>query len=434
MYSVKKTKLGQYQRGVSIIGVGCTRWMRILDDPETEGLTENELFGYAALEAMKDAGVTGKDVQYYFHGGAMPITTSDYLTANVQVGDWFGMRGSGSMAHSEACCTGYMALDIAVSAVASGKYDMVLTGAVDMGDTLYIQDKPAHMRRRQSVADFMPTVKRCWDRAYGRDIGGGMYTGFDDFCSEYLQRYDVSEDELDEAINCAAIANRYNASHNPLALHQTTWEEVAAEEGFDSADEYLKSFYNPKMSEFLRASGAEERCEGAAAVIVCPTELAYKYTDHPIEVLGTGNSVLNCIHPHWERMATEEATRQVYELTGVKPEDIDILYVNDFYINSQLLAAEVTGYLPEGEGWKYLKAGKTKFDGEKPINPGGGRTGFGHAHGASGMADVVDACRQLRGEAGDHQVKNDPKYAFLRGFGGGQNCAATILKKMEKEG
>lgn len=66
-------KLGKYQRSVSIIGVGCTPWMRILDDPETEGLTENELFGYAALEAMKDAGVEGKDIQFYYHGQAMPI-------------------------------------------------------------------------------------------------------------------------------------------------------------------------------------------------------------------------------------------------------------------------------------------------------------------------------------------------------------------------
>ncbi len=127
--------LGKYGRSVSIIGVGCTPFMYTVDHPETNGLTEGEMFGYAALKAMEDAGVNPQDVDFYFHGEASPLNGSNYLTPNVQIANWFGMKGKGSIHHSEACCTGYLAIEQAANAVASGKYDCVLTGAVEFGDS-----------------------------------------------------------------------------------------------------------------------------------------------------------------------------------------------------------------------------------------------------------------------------------------------------------
>ena len=59
---MNQTHPGKYNGSVSIIGVGCTPFMYTVDDPETNGLTEGELFGYAALKAMEDAGVTARDV------------------------------------------------------------------------------------------------------------------------------------------------------------------------------------------------------------------------------------------------------------------------------------------------------------------------------------------------------------------------------------
>ena len=68
MYPFNRTDPKKFGRSVSIIGVGCTPFMETLNDPDTEGLTEGELFGHAAIMAMKDAGVTPKDVEFYFHG------------------------------------------------------------------------------------------------------------------------------------------------------------------------------------------------------------------------------------------------------------------------------------------------------------------------------------------------------------------------------
>jgi acetyl-CoA C-acetyltransferase len=72
--------------------------------------------------------------------------------------------------------------------------------------------------------------------------------------------------------------------------------------------------------------------------------------------------------------------------------------------------------------------GRTRFDGDKPVNTSGGRTSFGHAHAASGLSDVYEAVKQLRGEAGDHQINKQPHTVLLRGYGGGQNFTANILR------
>ena len=123
MAVMNQTKINPYLRSVSIIGVGCTPFMYTVDREETNGLTEGEMFGYAALKAMEDAGVSPKDVDFYFHGEASPLNGSNYLTPNIQVANWFGMKGKASIHHSEACCTGYYAIEEAVNAVASGKYN-----------------------------------------------------------------------------------------------------------------------------------------------------------------------------------------------------------------------------------------------------------------------------------------------------------------------
>jgi acetyl-CoA C-acetyltransferase len=92
------------------------------------------------------------------------------------------------------------------------------------------------------------------------------------------------------------------------------------------------------------------------------------------------------------------------------------------------MAAEASGYLPKGESWKYFIEGRTAYDGDKPINTTGGRSSFGQAHGASGLAEVAEAVRQMRGLCGERQIKHPVKTAMIYGIGGGQTGTATILR------
>jgi len=425
------SKLGQYSRGVSIIGVGCTPFMETLANPETAGLCHAELFGSAALEAMEDAGVEAKDIGTYYHGEATPFVFSNAMTPNMHVAEWFGMRGKPSAHHSEACCSGYIALDLAVNAVASGKHDIVLTGCVEMALSKPVLNKPAHMRTVWDLSDFFDTLQTVYDKAYTRALGVGPMYALDDAAAWYCREYGLTDQQMDDTLNALAINLRRGAVRNPLAFHKKEYKDIAKEAGFDDVMEFMRSPNNPKLTEYLRGSGFEQKAEGAACVIVCPTEMAKKFKQQPIEVLGIGAAAIEGGHPHLEMIGTAEAARQAYELTGVKPAEIDLLMANDFFITSDLLAGEVTGYLPKGEGWRYILDGRTAFDGDKPINPNGGRTSFGHAFAASGMADTCEAVRQMRGLSGAGQVKKLPNTTMLRGFGGGQNLIATILRTVQ---
>ena len=427
MNPMNRTDPKPYARSVSIIGIGSTPFMETLKNPETAGLTEGELFGYAALKAMEDAGVSPKDVQFYFHGCANPMGGSTYMTPNMQISEWFGMRGKASAHHSEACCTGYLAVDLAVEAIASGKYDIVLTGGIDFGDAVAIQGKPAYMRESVSFETFQKSTNWLLDNAYSRYFL--CTVGQDNTGVWYQKHAGLTDDEIDKALCQLAIINRDNAKVNPLAVEHVTYEEEAKAAGYDDVMEYMQSSHNPKLGTTQRVSGLEHKCDGATCLILCATDLAEKYTKNtPVEILGIGNASLEISNPILEVVATQEATRQVYEVTGVKPEEIDLLYVNDFVIASQLVSAEVSGYIPDKQAWKYVMEGRTRLDGDKPINPTGGRTAFGHAHAASGLADFYDAVLQMRGAAGAHQIKKVPKTVFLRGYGGGQNICNVIIR------
>ncbi|MCI8894870.1 MAG: thiolase family protein [Lachnospiraceae bacterium] len=423
-------KLGRYARSVSIIGIGATPFCDISEDPELKGLTEGEFFGHAALMAMEDAGLEPRDVDYFYHGSANPKFFNFAATPNMQVAEWFGMRGKGSIHHSEACCTGYAGLEEAVKDVASGAHDIVLSGCVEMSCGLPVPGQPAHLRRGITTDDVIPDLEAIMDRAYTRALGGG-HIGQDDWMDLYKQQYGLTDEQVDEVLNTMSYHGRRAAAVNPLAMLRTPFEELARESGFEDPMEYLRSAHNPKSTQYLRITGTAASADGAACVIVCPTEMAHQFKQKPVEVLGIGASCLELMRPHNEMEITKEAARQVYEMTGLSPADIDLLLVNDFVLASQLCAAEEVGYLPRGEGWKWVLEGRTAFDGDRPINPHGGRTSYGHAYGASGMADVYEAVLQLRGQAGAHQVKNQPRTAMLRGFGGGQNCRIPILRTVE---
>lgn len=424
-------KLGKLSRSVSIIGVGATPFMDINADPDLLGLTEGDCFGYAALKAMEDAGIEPRDVEYFYHGSANPKMFNDAVTPAMQVAEWFGMRGRGSTHHSEACATGYVALEQAVMAVASGAHDIVLSGGVEMATGLPDGKKPACFRRPMTTEDIWPDLDSIIDRSYTRFLGGGAI-GQDDWIDVYRKENGLTAEQVDDVLNMMSYQGRRAASLNPMALKRETFEEEAARFGFDDPMAYLRSPFNPHTTQYLRVTGNAPSADGAACFIVCPTEMAKQFKQTPIEVLGVAASCLESARPHLERDATAEAAQQIYELTGIAPEEIDLLLVNDFILSSQLLAAEEVGYLPKGEGWKYVMEGRTAFDGDRPINTNGGRTSYGHAFGASGAADIYEAVVQMRGQAGAHQVKKLPKTTMLRGFGGGQNVRIAVLRTVDE--
>ena len=422
-------KLKPFNRSVSIVGVGVTPFRQTREIPEMDGITEGELFGYAAVEAMRDAGMTGKDVDFFVHGQAGPGWESNFATPNVHVANWLGMKGKGSYHQSEACATGYVAVETAAAMVASGTYDVVLSGCVEMPHSIAYPDRVLTKRRLGTEAIFHETLCSTITRDYNLFTNGILQFHWESWFQAYCDENKLSEEQADALLVHMSINARKMAAINPIGMSfGKDYDTVAKENGFETAEEFLTSKWNPKLGHFYRVSNFEQRCDGAGAMIIMPTEMAYEYTDHPIEILGIGHSIVEYGNPQNERTGTLNAYKQVRELTGLTGADMDLFMTNDFFLAQQLLSAEACGYLPEGEGWKYMMDDRCTFEGDRPIQTNGGRCHYGHAAAASGTHDIFEVAMQMRGEADAHQIKKPIKHAMVRGFGGGQNLLCMILK------
>lgn len=427
-YQRNNPTLKPFARGVSIIGVGATPFMKTKDDSELCGITEGELFGYAAIEAMKDAHVTAADVDYYVHGQAGPGWTSNFATPNMHVANWFGMKGKGSLHQSEACCTGYVALEVAANLIASGVYDVVLTGCVEMPYSIAYPTKVLTQRRFGTDGMFHEVLCSTIPRDYAILQHSAAAFGVEGWLDRYVQENGLSDETVDAVLTRMSVNAGIVASRNPLSLTQESYGDMARKMGMSSAEEFLHSRYNPKIGNYVRAGQLEVRGDGAGALVLCASDIAHRFHDHPIEILGIGHSCLENGTSCLEKFATERAYQQVKELTGLTGADMDLFLTNDFFQHSQFLSAEACEYVPQGQGWKYMLDGRMAFDGDRPVNTNGGRCVYGHAAAASGIHDHYEAVKQMRGLAGENQVKHPVKYTMLRGFGGGQNVTCTILK------
>lgn len=421
-------------RSVSIIGVGSTPYGNQLADPRLANLTEQELFSWAAINAMEDAGIEASELQMLFHGQVGNIAFSRTMTPAVMYQDWAGMHGKCAIHHEEACATGYIAFNLAVIAVASGACDFALTGGVEILSTKATERKPAHQRDVPSIAYKINEIANILsDPSFARFPSNIVHNALFGYPpADYLSKYGISWEEFDDMCNALLYHGRRGAALHPLAAHRTDFDTLAREAGLDSAWDYLRSEeHNPLALDHYRRLHNFSNADGASAVIVCPTELARSFRQQPIEVLGISGASMDTRHPRNESQITEMVIEQVYANSGVKPADIDLFMTQDLKIFDQIESAEIAGYLPHGEGWRAAIDGACAYDGDRPINTNGGRPSFGHAYGASGLADIGEAVVQMRGQAGTRQVKRLPETTLVRGIGGGQNATAAILRTVQ---
>jgi len=232
----------------------------------------------------------------------------------------------------------------------------------------------------------------------------------------YLDKFGYSEELLDD-ISVQALAN---AALNPNQSRRL--------DGIDKG----KVAGSPYWYEPLRELHCYPPTDGGCAVLLASEEKAKELTDKPVWVKGMGMSTetyyLGERKLYASRSATEAAQR-AYELAGVKKpaKDIDVAEISALFAHQEPLLAEALGLLDEGKADKAYAGGDTAIGGKLPLNPSGGALG-GHPVSATGMMRMVEAARQLRGEAGDNQVKK-AELAVVHGQDGvcAQQNAVLVL-------
>src|SRR5579859_1867113 len=162
-------------------------------------------------------------------------------------------------------------------------------------------------------------------------------------------------------------------------------------------------------------------CDGAAAVLLCPSDMAARYTSHPVEILAGASATDSlALHDRFDLLrlsAVEESARQAYERAGLGPQDIDIFELHDAFSIMAALSLEGCGFAPRGEGTRLALDNEIAPDRRIPISTRGGLKARGHPVGATGVYQIVEVATQLRQEAGETQVK-DAKIGMAQNIGG----------------
>lgn len=378
---------------VAIVGIGIHPFGRT---PSRTGVQQG---AYALRMALKDAGVSWKDIQFGY-GGSYSAGNADNMSKEL------GLTGIPFTNVLNACATGGSSLLSACKEIQSGASDLgVVVGF----------DKHA---RGAFNADPSEYAIGSW---YGES--GMMLTTqfFAMKLQKYMHDHGITSDTL------ARIANKAyrNGSMNPNAWRQTP---IELEEIKNS------TMVNDPLTKYMFCSPSE----GGVALVVCREDIAHRYTDTPIYVSAAsmrtrqygafevyGTSAIDYDIPN----ASVSASRVAYEAAGLGPEDIDLAQLQDTEAGAELMHMAENGFCKDGEQEQWLLDGTSELTGRLPINTDGGCLANGEPIGASGLRQIYESVLQLRGQAGQRQVQNNPKTAYTHVYGAPGISAVTILQK-----
>ncbi|OAA92017.1 thiolase C-terminal domain-containing protein [Clostridium coskatii] len=395
-------------REVGIVGVGHTNFGKF------SGGTFIDMISMAAVEALDDAGVKLAEGQ---HGiDQVFVATMGAGILNKQSGiasalvDTLNLRPAMAETVENGPASGASAIKLGYMAIASGMCDAVLVVGGEM----------MRVVSGWEGTDFVATMLHP-EAEYNYGITLPTLAGM--FTRLCMEKYGITEKDL--AI--VSVKNHENALHNPVAHLHIVPNLYAITEDEDAG------IVNPYVASPLRLYSVCPVSDGAAAVLLCAMDKADRFAKKPVKIAGIGQATDT--HAVAERevstdlLAVRLAAQNAYEMAGLKPEDIDVAELHDAFQILEIVESEEVGFFKRGEGHIAARNGETKIGGKIPINTSGGLKAKGHPLGATGVSQVVEIVKQLRGEATGRQVKG-AKAGLAVNFGGfGNNVVATILTK-----
>jgi len=402
-------------RDVAVVGAGMTNFGKFLDR------SMKDIAGEAIRGALDSAGIDKSKLEAAVVGNATAglITGQEMIRGQVVLRE-MGIGGIPVINTENACASSSTAFHVAWMYVASGMYDVAL--AVGM-EKLYHEDKRRSFQAIgaavdvewvQQMAAAAKAAQENGDRENpAPEEGAGekrsMFMDFyAAFARQHMQKYGTTKEQFARV----AVKNHYNGSLNPHAQYREVY----------SLEDILTS---PLVAEPLTRLMCSPIGDGAAAVVICSAEKAKQFTSKPVyvraSVLASGDD-----RRPGQPGITERAAQKAYEIAGVGPEDINVAEVHDASAPAELVIYEELGFCKPGEGGQLIDAKATYVDGPIPVNPSGGLISKGHPIGATGVAQIYEIFSQLRGEAGDRQVRN-PKVGMTENGGGMVKGEAAAL-------
>jgi acetyl-CoA C-acetyltransferase len=378
---------------VSIISAGLSKFGKL------EGLYAREIFAEAVKEAFDRCPKLDpkKDVQALFIGH-MGESYEHQGHTGATMADWIGLGHVPATRTEAACASSGAALRAAICAVRSGLSDVVMVGGVE---------KMTH-RPTAEVTEYLAMASDYpFEQWHGMTFPG-LYALM---ATAHMYEYRTTERHL----AMISVKNHYNGSLNPKAQMQ---KEIT-----------LEAALSARMVAWpLRLYDCSLITDGASCLILTKPELARKFTDMPVQIVGSGQA--SDTIGLYERKsltsiaAAKVAAKKAYEMADVKPEDIDAAEVHDCFTIAELIAYEDLGFCKPGKGASLIENGETKLGGRIPVNTSGGLKAKGHPVGATGTGQGYEMYLQLTGQAEKRQVK-DAEIGLTHNVGG-SGATATV--------
>lgn len=373
------------QRPVYVIGIGMHPYQFPSETPYPQlGLR-------AVREALADAGLAWAQVQSAFVGtAALGMAAGRVMLRHL------GSTGLEVAQVENASASGSTAFRLACLQVASGERDVVLAVGVDkFGDG-----------RRAVLKDGLPPLSPTANVPLVKFA--------------LLARRAMREGGLHiEDLAAVAVKNHGNAARNPYAQFRKprTIEQV---------------LNSPRIAGDLTAMQCCPRGEGAAAAIVVSEQAMRELgldRSRAVRVLSSVASSEELVDdaPALVELVRKSAA-QALDQAGIGPRDLDIVELHDAFTIEELLYSEAIGVCEAGEGPAFLARGGSQIGGQCAVNPSGGLIGMGHPLGPTGIGQVAEITRQLRGEAGDRQHPG-ARLALAHMIGLGSVAVAHVLSR-----
>ena len=382
-------------RNVAVVGVGQTefgeRWDKSLRDLIVE----------AGNMALNDAGIDRKGVQSLFIGcmSSGRYTGQEHLGA--LAADVLNMRVPATR-YEGACASGSLAFRNAYIDVASGRHDCAIVLGVE---------KMTDVKGPEAITSLAAAGDQEWEASIGLTFAG-LYALM---ARKHMHDFGTTREQM----AMVSVNNHKNGVANKCAQFRSTI----------TVDDVLKSSL---VADPLRLLDCSPITDGAAALVLMSEQMAKKMAK-PVWVLGSGQGsdtlALHDRASYTEMVATRAAAKEGLAEAGLKINDMSMLEVHDCFSINQIIALEDLGLCEKGKGGKFVEAGHIKLEGSMPVNTTGGLKAGGHPVGATGVRQIIDIARQLRGDS-CNQLKS-PKYGLNLNVGG--SGATAVINVFGKE-
>ncbi len=394
---------------VAIVGYGRTPYSRA--KPDEPVLTVDEYIAWAADLALQKAGLTKND----FDGQGLGVAHAEVAhTVNwsASVAETLGISPQVLLRADQGGASASSMLIRAAAMIHAGIVDRVLVVGADT---------PLHMK---SVAPGLPlsperTRGPYWDFQGPFGVMGAS-AQFALVAARYMHKHDLKPEQLGKI----AVNARYHASLNPGAIYRKPF----------TIQDYLES---RMLSDPIRLLDCVPIVNGGLAYIVTSASTARTLTDRPVYLRGFGE--INNYYRGSRRLPDitytgfTQTAPQAMAMAGVTHDDIDFLQPYDDYPFIAMMTIEDHGFCKKGEGGRFVEERDLHFDGDFPMSTDGGQLSGGQPGGAiGGFMPLIESVTQLRGEAGERQVR-DATIGVSCGFGGipygrpGRTCISLVL-------